>query len=189
MKKILLLLALTLVVFAVTRNYTQYGDTTPGVHSSYLANYIYYFKVDVTTAGRLDSIAVYVGFGNANVKGALYDDDGTSGKPGTLIDTTDAAAISVGVYNQKEFVNKPTIEAGTYWMALLSSNTLWHELVAGGSNNLVNQSRTYVLGFPATATPGAFGAFTGHDVYIVTSVAADVDKQNKYVGFVGFKKY
>lgn len=187
MKKFLLWLILATCLYAATRQYTQHGDTTPGTLSSYSGNFIYYFKVDVTTAGRLDSIVVYNQFSSHPVKGALYDDDGTSGKPGTLLDTTAATTVTINANSPMEFVNKPTIEAGTYWMALLSGATFWHELTAGGSNNLVNQSRTYSLGFPATATPGGFAAFSGHDVYIVTSVDGVVQK--KYKGFNGWNKY
>lgn len=189
MKKLLLLLLLSTCIYAVTRIYTRYGDTTIGPISSHSPNYIQYSRVTVAVASRLDSVVVYTQFGTPSVRGALYAADGTGGNPGTLLDTTDAVTALVNGWTHLEYNSKVTLEPGNYWVGLLSSGSLWHAKEAGTAGTSGFEALNYSLPFPETATLTALSNLSNNDVYIVTSVAADVDKQNKYVGFGGSKKY
>lgn len=91
-----------------------------------------------------------------NIKAAIYDSDGPSGAPLTLLAASNQVTNPGTGQNTFTFASPPTlIRAHTYWLALLSDTSLTNGLNAkAGAVTQYSNSRTYGSGFlsPWTAT-------------------------------------
>jgi len=121
---------------------------------------------------------------NAGVTGhaivGLYDSDGTSGAPGTLLATSNAVTNPTSGLNDFTFASPPTVVNGhTYYHGFLADVT--SVIKAGASTTTYTQAQTYGSGFTnpfggssgSVLQPIIYGTITGTNVGCVQELIED----------------
>lgn len=179
MRKTIILLALTLLVFAADRVYYQVGDTTPaGAFLAYGANFVYYHRFVNTQAGRLDSLGIYLKTAPVGMKAAIYTHVSATNRPGTIIDSTNTGSPSPDDWLHLAFANEKEIAADTFWIGVNSTTAHNRAKGEGGDINWGFQSRTFTLGWLGTATLSGADNWDDVDIYLTISTASGVAKRS-----------
>jgi hypothetical protein len=108
----------------------------------------------LSTQATLQSISFYVATAAGQLRLGVYDSNGPSGGPGTLLANT-ADFTAIAGWNTKPTLQNPILPPGTYWLAYLpSSSSLAFQKAQDGSST----GRYYALTY--SPLPSPFSATT-----------------------------
>jgi hypothetical protein len=132
-------------------------------------------------------------------KVGLYDSDGGSNKPGTLLATSNEVVNPVTGANDFTYASPPTVVEGHQYYELLLTDTNC-TVLAGASGTCYTMAQTYTSGLPSNAstatsgsvnTPVLYGTITASNAgclqeakqdagttYVFSSTAGDIDLYN-----------
>lgn len=165
MIKKLLLTTLFVFTFLPAGFCATFGNTAdPSAYSvaKYSVDQANLVKFTLSEAGTVSKITMYCrNDGTAvNAKCLLYDDDGASGEPSTLLGATNAVSLtSTAGWVDFTFATPVVLSAGNYWLGHVSGGEkVWiYYATASGFNY------RYDTSFSSYATPGAWDiAGDGH---------------------------
>lgn len=110
-------------------------------------------KATLSEAGSVTKITAYLR-GTGNVKGLIYDDDGSGSAPGTLLGVTGAAAIAngSGEWLDLTFSSPVALTASTYYLAVvvdadidvMSESLGGGRMLLQGDNNYASPTNPFV---------------------------------------------
>jgi len=106
-----------------------FGSETQGGMAAYISTprALAWGKYTLAESGAVTSIDIYTDCGayDTYVKGCIWDDDGDSGKPGTLKGVSaerNLRSLSAGWY-QLTFASPVALSAGNWWLGMISGGT------------------------------------------------------------------
>jgi hypothetical protein len=153
------------------------GTATTGTTGTITANVITYNQMPPVPVGGVIATALSLQL-NANLTGhmilGIYDSDGASGAPGTLIAQSSPLTNPTTGANVFTLMTSPTLLNGhTYYWAILddANATLRYSTTLANTFSQYTEAQSYGSGFPATAT-SLTGPSTGRTASIAGTMAS-----------------